>query len=141
LAFVALVLIGMIAFVALFAWFSRDLPQPGQVVRREGFSSKIYDREGTLLYDLYKEERRNPIEIEILPDSLKQATVAIEDKDFYNHKGFDFLTLLRIPYNMLVKGRVVGGSTLTQQLVKNVLLTPQRTITRKTERVHSHCSD
>ena len=131
LAFLGAVILGIIAFIAMFAWYSKDLPQPGQVVRREGFSSKIYDRDGNLLYDLYEEERRNPISIENVPEDLKNATVAIEDKDFYEHKGFDFLTLIRIPYNLIFKGRVVGGSTLTQQLVKNVLLTNDRTIARK----------
>lgn len=131
LAFLGAVLLGIIGFVAMFAWYSRDLPQPGQVVRREGFSSKIYDRDGALLYDLYEEERRNPINIEDVPEDLKNATVAIEDRDFYEHQGFDFLTLLRIPYNIIFRQRVVGGSTLTQQLVKNVLLTNDRTISRK----------
>ena len=131
LIFLALVVLGIIAFIALFAWYSKDLPQPGQVVRREGFSSKLYDRNGSLLYDLYDEERRNPVQFEEIPDTLKQATVAIEDKDFYSHGGFDFLTILRIPYNLLIRRRVVGGSTLTQQLVKNVLLSNERTISRK----------
>ena len=131
LAFVGLVIVGIVGFIIMFAWFSRDLPQPGQVVRREGFSSKIYDRNGQLLYDLYEEERRNPVDIAEVPADLKNATVAIEDKDFYKHQGFDFLTILRIPYNLLVRRRVVGGSTLTQQLVKNALLTNERTIVRK----------
>ncbi len=131
LGFVFLVILGIISFFGLFAWYSRDLPKPGQVVRREGFSTKIYDRKGALLYDLFDTERRNPILIKDVPENLKHATVAIEDKDFYKHSGFDYLTLLRIPYNVIAKQRVVGGSTLTQQLVKNVLLTSDRTISRK----------
>jgi penicillin-binding protein 1C len=131
LAFCALVILGIIAFFVMFIWFSRDLPQPGQVIRREGYSSKIYDREGELLYDLFQEERRQAIKIEAVPEVLKNATVAIEDRDFYKHRGFDFLTIVRIPYNFLFRGRVVGGSTLTQQLVKNALLTNERTVVRK----------
>ena len=107
------------------------MPKPGEVVRKEGFSTRIYDREGELLYDLYNTERRTPIKIEDVPEHLKQATVAIEDRDFYKHQGFDFLTIIRIPYNMVFRSRVVGGSTLTQQLVKNALLTNERTIIRK----------
>ena len=125
------ILLGVVLFFGLFAWFSRDLPKPGQVVRRDGFSTKFYDREGALLYDLFDSERRNPITIGQIPDSLKHATIAVEDKDFYKHQGFDVLTVIRIPYNILFRGRVVGGSTLTQQLVKNVLLTNERTISRK----------
>lgn len=125
------VILGVFLFFGLFAWYSRDLPQPGQVVRREGFSTRIFDRNGELLYDLFNEERRIPITIDQAPEHLLQATIAIEDKDFYKHQGFDFLTVFRIPYNIVFRRRVVGGSTLTQQLVKNVLLSNERTISRK----------
>ncbi len=131
ISFFAMVVLGVITFLAMFAWYSRELPKPGEVVRKEGFSSKIFDRDGQLLYDLYQEERRNPVGIAQIPDTLKNATIAIEDKDFYKHGGFDFMTILRIPYNLIFRQRVVGGSTLTQQLVKNVLLTNERSITRK----------
>ena len=132
LVFFALVIASIFLFLVMFAWFSKDLPKPGEVVRKAGFSSKIYDRQGQLLYDLYEEERRNPVVFEQIPADLKHATIAIEDKDFYKHKGFDFLTLVRIPYNLIFRGgRVVGGSTLTQQLVKNVFLSNEKTITRK----------
>jgi 1A family penicillin-binding protein len=127
----ALVLLSVVGFFGAFAYFSRDLPQPGQVVRRDGFSTKIYDRNGKLLYDLFDEERRTPVKLDAVPAAMRNATVAIEDKDFYKHRGFDFLTALRIPYNVIARRRLVGGSTLTQQLVKNVLLTNERTISRK----------
>lgn len=126
-----LVIGGVSAFFALFAWFSRDLPQPGQVVRREGFSTQFFDRDGDVLYDLFTDERREPVSFEEIPLPLKQATIAVEDKDFYRHSGFDVLTIVRIPYNYIFRQRVVGGSTLTQQLVKNVLLTNERTVVRK----------
>jgi len=129
--FLVAVVAGVTGFFALFAWFSRDLPQPGQVVRRDGFSTQFYDRDGDVLYDFYSEERRDPVTIDEIPEVLKQATIAVEDKDFYRHRGFDMLTIIRIPYNYIVRQRVVGGSTLTQQLVKNVLLTNERTVTRK----------
>lgn len=127
----AAVVLGMMAFFALFVYYSSQLPKPGEIVRRSGFSTKIFARNGELLYDLYDQERRTPIKIDQAPEHLKQATIAIEDKDFYNHEGFDMLTILRIPYNAIVKQRVVGGSTLTQQLVKNVFLTNERSVTRK----------
>ncbi|MFZ1721082.1 MAG: transglycosylase domain-containing protein [Microgenomates group bacterium] len=121
----------IVVFFGAFAWFSRELPKPGEVVRRDGFSTKILDRKGALLYDLFDDERRTPIDIASVPEHLKQATIATEDKDFYKHQGFDALTIVRIPYNFLFRGRVVGGSTLTQQLVKNALLTNERSIERK----------
>lgn len=121
----------IVMFFFAFAWYSRELPKPGEVVRRQGFSTQIYDREGVLLYDLYDQKRRTPIDIKQVPDTLKQATIAVEDKDFYNHKGFDIMTVVRIPYNLVFKHRVVGGSTLTQQLVKNALLTNEKSLSRK----------
>lgn len=119
---------GVIAFFALFAWFSRDLPKPGEIVRRQGFSTRLLDRNGEYLYDLYADERRVPVNFDQIPETLKQATVATEDKDYYKHQGFDVMTILRIPYNLIVNRRVIGGSTLTQQLVKNVFLTADRSL-------------
>jgi penicillin-binding protein 1C len=128
----AAVVVGLIIFFALFAWVSKDLPKPGQVVRTQGYSTKLFDRNGKLLYDLYQDERRDPITIDQIPTYLKQATVSIEDKDFYKHGGVDPLTPFRIIYNFIFRrGRVVGGSTLTQQLVKNSLLTNERSLMRK----------
>lgn len=125
------ILAGILIFFILFAIVAQSLPKPGEVVRREGFNSKIYDRNGKVLYDLYADERREPVKIAQVPKHLQQATIAIEDKDFYKHGGFDPLTPFRIVYNVVFRRRLIGGSTLTQQLVKNVLLTNERSVTRK----------
>ncbi len=122
---------GVLGTVVVFAWYSKDLPSPDKVARREGYTSRIYDRNGDLLYDVYKDAKRTPVEWDEVPDYLKQATIAIEDKDFYKHKGFDPLTPFRIAKNLLIRKRLIGGSTLTQQLVKNVLLTSERSVDRK----------
>lgn len=126
-----LIVVGFIGVLVVFAWFSKDLPQPSKVVRREGYTSRIYDRNGELLYDLYRDAKRTPVTWEEVPEYLKQATIAVEDKDFYKHRGFDPLTPFRIAKNVIFNHRLIGGSTLTQQLVKNVLLTSDRTVTRK----------
>ena len=126
-----LMAIGIVAIVGLFIWYSRDLPSPEKVVRRDGYSSKLYDRNGNVLYDIYDQGKRDPVSLEKMPDYLKQATVAVEDKDFFKHKGFDPLTPLRIIKNFFYFGKVTGGSTLTQQLTRTVLLTTDRTVTRK----------
>lgn len=115
----------------MFVWFSKDLPTPNKVVRREGFSSRIYDRTGLLLYDVYKDAKRMPVVWEDVPDYLKNATVAVEDKDFYKHQGFDPLAPFRIVKNVFYFHKLTGGSTLTQQLVKNVLLNSDFSLTRK----------
>jgi 1A family penicillin-binding protein len=117
--------------VLVVIWLARDLPQPGQVVRREGFATRIFDRNGQVIYDIYQEQKRSPITFEQLPENLIWATIAIEDKDFYHHKGFSLPGIARGLYRTVFERSTQGGSTLTQQLVKNVLLTPQRTVTRK----------
>ncbi|MDP4030807.1 MAG: PBP1A family penicillin-binding protein, partial [Candidatus Beckwithbacteria bacterium] len=103
-----------------------------KVVRREGFSTKIFDRNGELLYDVFADQRRTPVTLDQVPVVLREATVAIEDKNFYKHEGFDPWGLVRALFNSLFRfRRLAGGSTLTQQLVKNVLLTPERAVSRK----------
>jgi 1A family penicillin-binding protein len=123
---------GFLLTTALFAWYSRDLPSPDKVVRREGFATKIFDRNGVLLYDVFADQRRTPVALDEIPQDLREATVAIEDKNFYKHEGFDPLGVVRAIFNSVFRfRRLAGGSTLTQQLVKNVLLTPERAVSRK----------
>lgn len=123
--------IGFLGILILFVWYSKDLPTPSKVVRRDGYASRIYDRNGKLLYDVYKDAKRTPVVWEDVPVYLREATIAVEDKDFYKHQGFDPMAPLRIIKNVFYYGKLTGGSTLTQQLVKNVLLTSERSVTRK----------
>jgi len=118
-------------FTYFFWYIAKDLPAPNQVVRDSGYSTKIYDRHGELLYDFYQDQRREPFSLDQVSQHLIDATIAIEDKEFYEHHGFDFLTIVRIPYYYFTQGRVVGGSTLTQQLTKMMLLTSERKVIRK----------
>jgi len=125
------VLLGFLSVMVVFAWYSKDLPSPNQLVRKEGFATRIYDRNGEIIYDVYKEAKRTPVSWAAIPDYLRWATIAIEDKHFYSHPGFSFKGIARATYNIFVRHRLQGGSTLTQQLIKNVLLTPERTLSRK----------
>lgn len=113
--------------------FLRDLPSPAKLARPLAFpvSSKILDRNGALLYEIYADQNRTPIKIGDLPKYVTQATIAIEDKNFYTHHGFDTGGILRALYKTLTGQRLEGGSTITQQLVKVALLSPERTISRK----------
>lgn len=128
--FIGLVVLAVLA-VGSFAFYAKDLPQPDKIIRRDGFSTKIYDRNGDLLYDIFANQRRTPVELKDIPEHLRHATVAIEDKNFYKHQGFDPLGMVRGLSRIFTRGYAQGGSTLTQQLVKNALLTNQRAITRK----------
>ncbi|MEP7166519.1 MAG: transglycosylase domain-containing protein [Candidatus Woesebacteria bacterium] len=127
----ACTVVGIIGFLITATVISATLPNPQQVVRHEGFSSKVMDRDGNLLYDVFNDERIVPAKEEDIPKYLREATVATEDKDFYKHGGYDPIGPFRILYNVIVNHRLIGSSTLTQQLVKNKLLTNERTIVRK----------
>jgi len=110
------------------------LPSPNSLkdFKSTPLSSHIYDRSGKLLYAVYREENRTPIKIKDLPKYVSQTTIAIEDKDFYHHGGVSlFGGILRAAKDTLLKKNLQGGSTLTQQLVKLALLSPERTIRRK----------
>ncbi len=113
--------------------FLRDLPSPAKLARPEAFpvSSKILDRNGALLYEIYADQNRTPIKLSDLPPHVTQATIAIEDQNFYRHHGFDTGGILRALYKTVTGQRLEGGSTITQQLVKVALLTPERTLSRK----------
>lgn len=130
LSFIGVILLFVGSFV-VFPLFAFNLPSPDKVIRREGFSTKILDRNGEVLYDIFADQRRTPVELESVPEYLRQATIAIEDQNFYKHQGFDPTGMARAVFNIAFRGRLQGGSTLTQQLVKNTLLTPERTIFRK----------
>ena len=122
----------MVGIVVLGLVISQDLPNPKKLMTYEyPESSQIFDKNGKLLYEMYADKRRLPVGLSEIPDSLKKATLAIEDSGFYNHSGFDIKGILRGLYRTVVEKRLQGGSTLTQQLVKNALLTPERTWSRK----------
>jgi len=127
--------IGVVAVVLfiglLFAWYAKDLPRPDKVRRTDGLSTVIIDRNGETLYDIYEDQNRLPVKFENIPQYLKEATIAIEDKNFYQHQGLSTSGMLRAVINTLTLRGLQGGSTLTQQLVKNVLLSQERSIARK----------
>ncbi len=112
-------------------WVFWGIPLPTGLAEREPISTKLFDRNDKLIYEIYEEKRRTPVKLSELPDNLKRATIAIEDKDFYKHYGFSPTGILRAVFNIIFQHKLQGGSTLTQQLVKNSLLTPERTVRRK----------
>jgi len=123
---------GAILSIAVFAYFSKDLPSPGRLTSREQIlSTKIFDRNGKLLYDVHGNQNRTLVTLGEIPDDLIDATLAAEDAEFYAHHGFDLQGILRAVYNVVIHHRLQGGSTITQQLVRNTVISRERTITRK----------
>lgn len=118
--------------ISFLLWLFWGIPLPTSLSTKAfPVSTKLFDRTGNLIYEIYLDKKSTPIKLEELPDYVWQATVAIEDKDFYKHYGFSPTGIVRAAYNIIFKGKLQGGSTLTQQLVKNALLSPERTLRRK----------
>jgi penicillin-binding protein 1C len=130
------IIVGLIAVTAVFAYFAKDLPDPNKINRRVvAESTKIYDRTGDhLLYEIYGEEKRTVIPFEDMPKSILAATVALEDRSFYHHLGVDFRGLARAALKN-AQGSRQGASTITQQLVKNSILTSERSLERKVKEI------
>jgi len=125
-------ILSIFSLIISFAIFAKDLPSPTKLTNRNiEQATKIFDRAGVLLFDVYGNQNRTLVTLDQIPKSLKDATIAIEDKNFYKHKGFDPTGIIRAIERIVVERKLTGGSTLTQQLVKNALLSSERTITRK----------
>lgn len=126
-------LIFLVFILLLFAWYAKDLPTPGKIKRRQAAAStQIYDRNGKPLYAFYGDIKRFTVGSADMPDNIKKATITAEDRGFYHHLGINFKGILRALYNNITNRRTVqGGSTITQQYVKNALLDPKRTFARK----------
>ncbi len=127
-----LVITASLGLLAFLAFLFVSLPSPRHLRQdRYPASTLIYDRHQQLLYEFYAQENRVPVTLDDIPDSLIKATIAIEDKNFWHHHGLDFRGIARAFYQTIFRHRLEGGSTLTQQLVKNALLSPRRTLGRK----------
>lgn len=125
-----------VILVLFYALVLKDLPSPTNLSNNTAsYSSQIYDRKGKLLYTLYGNRNQTFVPLSKIPKEMQEATIAIEDKDFYRHGAVDFRGIARAAYSTLVHKQIQGGSTLTQQLVKNSLLTPEQTIQRKIKEV------
>ena len=145
LGVIAIGLFGALVLFGLFAWYSKDLPDPNSLAIRDvDQATKIYDRTGThVLYEIYGEENRTLVKMQEgfckddtsfetdvngIPLFVAQAVLTAEDRKFCSHHGFSFTGLMRAA---LFGGTRGGGSTLTQQLVKNAILTNERSLPRK----------
>lgn len=127
-------IIGCIFILCLFFYYTWNLPRPEKFTESPFIqSTKIYDRTGKiLLYDIYGEEKRDIVSFEKISDNFKHAILASEDARFYEHGGIDFEGILRaILTDLRLQSTGQGGSTITQQLIRTVYLTNQKTIARK----------
>ncbi|MFC1645298.1 penicillin-binding protein [Patescibacteria group bacterium] len=137
-AFGVLCALGVVLVVGMFVYFAKDLPDPNKVNKRFiAQSTKIYDRTGeVLLYEIHGEEKRTLISFSEMPKSVKYSTIVSEDQGFYSHHGIKFTSIARaVIKDIFQLGAAQGGSTITQQFVKNSILTSEKTLTRKIKEV------
>jgi membrane peptidoglycan carboxypeptidase len=134
------IVLSFIFIVGIFAYFRKDLPNINNLSGQKlGGSITYYDRTGkTVLWQDYDAVKRVPVEWENIAQDMKDATIAIEDKDYYKHGAFDIRGIARAGFNNVFKrgGGTQGGSTISQQVVKlNQDWTADRTIARKVKEV------
>jgi 1A family penicillin-binding protein len=125
---------GCLFVIGLFIYYTWNLPRPEKFTETPFIqSTKIYDSTGkVLLYDIYGEEKREIVAFDKISDNLKHAVLTSEDSRFYQHGGIDFEGILRAVWvDLTSQSRSQGGSTLTQQLIRSVYLTNQKSIARK----------
>ncbi len=127
-----LVLMGAAASVGVYFYLSKNLPQISSLTQyHPPIITTVYSDDGRKIAEFF-EERRIIKPLEEMPSALINAFIAAEDSRFYKHKGIDFYSILRAFFKNLEAGTIVqGGSTITQQVTKSFLLTPQKTYTRK----------
>ncbi|MCB1372069.1 MAG: penicillin-binding protein 1A [Rhodobacteraceae bacterium] len=127
---------GLLALVAVFTIYGKDLPDYAQLANYEPPTlSRIYSGEGALM-DEFARERRIFTPIDEIPDRIKQAFISAEDKNFYEHGGFDPVGIAKAIYEAAAHGgRLRGASTITQQVMKNFLLTGDRSGERKIKEI------
>jgi 1A family penicillin-binding protein len=134
-------LFGFSIFDGLYSSFTRDLPPVDQIFSKGQFQSAlIYDRKGRLLYELFDPQggRRTLVQLKDIPPALVAATLSTEDVNFYDNPGIDPVSIARaLIQDTLHRGIVSGASTITQQLVRNVVMTPEerqsKSLSRKVE--------
>jgi len=125
---------GCSLLLILFIYFTWDLPKPEKFTETPFIqSTKIYDSTGkVLLYDIYGEEKREIVPFDKISENLKNAVLSSEDSRFYQHGGIDLFGISRAIWVALTSQTISqGGSTITQQLIRSVYLTNQKSITRK----------
>lgn len=131
---IATLLFFVVPLVA-YLWL-RALPNPMLLAVRDiDVTTKVFDRNGALLYEIYADQNRTPLKLSDIPKDVVRATIAIEDQNFYSHQGFSVRGIARAVRETLVNGKVQGGSTITQQLIKSALLTPEVTVSRKIKEI------
>lgn len=139
--FIILIIAGLLTvFVFIpagtYIYFARDLGSKERIMSRNDQGLILLDREDKPFFSFYQAKQKDPVELSSISENIQNAVIASEDQEFYEHGGFSLRGILRSLTTNLQSGSIQqGGSTLTQQLVKNVLLSPERSYIRKLQEV------
>lgn len=118
--------------IVTYLYFVRDLSTKERILNKKNAGVILLDRNGTPFFTLFDATTKNPVELDSLPEYTPQAFIAVEDKDFYTHPGFSISGIGRaIRENLLSESFAQGGSTISQQLMKNAILSPNKRLLRK----------
>src|SRR5512136_2520976 len=139
LALLILLAAGLACSIGVYTWLFVDLPSLDTLYQRASApSTRILDRNGRVLYEISDphQGRHTPIKFDDIPAACREATIATEDANYYSHPGVDLMGIARAIWINLQGGEVLsGGSTITQQVARNLLFSPeersQRSVTRK----------
>ena len=131
-----LAVVAALVLVAFVVFYSSKLSSIDRIVNYKPLqTTRILDAQGHVLSEIFK-ERRTVVPMERIPRVLVLSVLAAEDADFYHHEGLDYMGMLRAVVSAIMKGRITqGASTITQQAVKVMLLTPERTLSRKVKQL------
>jgi 1A family penicillin-binding protein len=129
--------VGVLLVAFMFIYYSQQLPDPNRLLGRDvPESTKIYARDGSLIYEVHGEVKRTLVNLEDISPYLINATIAVEDKNFYKHSGVSITGLARsIIVDLIYREKRQGGSTITQQFVKNAILTRDKSFIRKIKEI------
>ena len=128
----AFLIVSILLTIVVFAYFSRSLPSPNRLLERSfELSTRFYDKNGELIFEVFGEKNRTLVTLDQIPPVVVNSTLATEDSEFHLHRGFSLRGMLRAVRNTFTGEGLQGGSTITQQVIKNTLLTQDRTVTRK----------
>ncbi len=128
---------GVLLIAFLFIYYSRALPDPNRLLGRNvPESTKIYAKDESLLYEVHGEVKRTLVNLDQINPHLKEATLSAEDKNFYKHAGISITGLARsIIVDIIHRSKKQGGSTITQQFVKNAMLSNEKSFLRKIKEI------
>lgn len=131
------IFVGTVFTLSVIAKYSSELPNPDEPFERgQELTSYVFDRNGKELYKIHGDENRDISQIEEIPLEVQWAFIAAEDVDFYTHKGVDMGGIIRAGmYEVFKVGKPRGGSTITQQMIKNTVLTSERSYERKIKEI------